>query len=446
MRYRLRDTPEMLRTPVGRRLIRRGVMYQFWPVAFRLAQLYRATVVRRTRVIAIVGSLGKSTTLRAVSATLGTEPSTDNAWTAVAGAILRIRRRQTHAAIEVGIAGLGQMRAYARMLRPNVAVVTSVASEHRRSLGSLDVTRAEKAWMVRALPRSGTAVLNGDDPNVMWMRGQTAAQVITFGYGEACDVRACDVRLDWPRGTRFRLHAFGNEREVAIRLIGRHMVYPVLAAVAVSQLEGLPLDQTLSRLQALAPTSGRMEPMQLANGVLLLRDEFKATLETIQSALDVFAEVPGRRIVVLGDVSEPPQPQRPAYLALGERVAKIAAFFITVGNTFLPYRSGARRGGMPSDCIIDGGRTPRQVALALARVVQPGDVVLLKGRDTQKLARVALILQGRRVECDIRFCNLRPMSCADCPMLERGWGGHRDIMHVQEASGITDGELEKSAT
>lgn len=450
MRYRLRDIPEMLRTPLGRLLIRRGVNYQLWPIAFRLAQLYRSTVVRRTRVIAVVGSLGKSTTLRAVASVIGmaVEPfPVGNAWTGVAHAILNIRRYQTHAVIEVGITAPGQMEAYARMVRPSVAIVTSIASEHQRSLGSLEVTRAEKARMVRALPPSGTAILNGDDPNVLWMRGQTAGQVVTFGYGESCDVRASDVRLDWPRGTRFRLRAFGQERDVATRLIGRHMVYPVLAAIAVSQIEGYPLDQTLSRLQALAPTAGRMEPLELANGVLLLRDDFKSTLETIHSALDAMAEIPGRRIVLMGDISEPPIPQRPAHGALGERVAGFAAFFITVGNAFLPYRSGARRGGLANDYIIDGGRTPRQAAQALAKVVQPGDVVLLKGRDTQKLERVHLILEGHQVGCDIRFCNLRAMSCADCPMLERGWGAHRNVMQVRESDGVMpDTDREKGAT
>src|ERR1700730_7751279 len=161
----------------------------------------------------------------------------DNAWSSVAYAILRIRPLQRHAAIEVGIVDRGQMEIYARTVRPNMTIVTSIASEHNRSLGSLDVTRTEKTWMVRVLPRSGTAILNGDDPNVMWMQRQTSARVVTFGFGETCDVRTQELHVDWPYGMRFRLRAFGQERDVAIRLFGRHMVYPALAAIAASQLE-----------------------------------------------------------------------------------------------------------------------------------------------------------------------------------------------------------------
>jgi UDP-N-acetylmuramoyl-tripeptide--D-alanyl-D-alanine ligase len=431
MRYRLNDLPAMLQTPIGWLQMQKGVEYRIWPLTAQLARLYRSTVVRRTRVIAVVGSLGKSTTLRAVSAILELPfhgRMHDNAWSSVAYAMLRIRPGQPHAAVEVGIADVGQMRGYARVVRPSVTVVTSVASEHHRSLGSLEVTRTEKAWMVRVLAQSGTAVLNGDDPNVIWMQGQTRARTVTFGFGESCDVRAAEVRLAWPQGTRFRVRAFGQEREAAIRLLGRHMVYPALAAIAVAQLEGVPLDEALSRLQALAPTPGRLQPVMLPNGVHVLRDDFKSTLETMHAALDVFAEIPGRRIAVLGDVSEPPGPQRRIYQALGERVGQFAAFFIVVGHGLEAYHSGARRAGMAASHIIDGGRSPRQAAEVLARIVQAGDVVLLKGRDTQMLDRVRLILEGRRVGCDIRFCSLHTVACEQCPMLGRGWGTHRVIM------------------
>ena len=77
--------------------------------------------------------------------------------------------------------------------------------------------------------------------------------------------------------------------------------------------------------------------------------------------------------------------------------------------------------------IADAGRTPRQAADKLAAILEPGDVVLIKGRDTQQLDRVRLILEGRTVGCDIRMCHMRTIVCDQCPMLERGWGTHRVI-------------------
>ena len=74
------------------------------------------------------------------------------------------------------------------------------------------------------------------------------------------------------------------------------------------------------------------------------------------------------------------------------------------------------------------GRTPQAIAAELSALLEPGDVVLLKGRDTERLARVALILQGRTVRCDIRECTLRTVACDSCAMLESGWGNHRVVM------------------
>jgi UDP-N-acetylmuramyl pentapeptide synthase len=352
-----------------------------------------------------------------------------NSWSWIAFALFRIRPGQRHAVIEVGISKPGLMKGYARTVGPDVAVVTSIGSEHHLSLGTLEVTRAEKSWMLQVLPASGAAVLNGDDPNVMWMKEKTRARVVTFGFGAECDVRADEVRLDWPRGTYFRLTAFGEERNVAVRLLGRHMIYPVLAAVAVSHIEGYVLDGTLARLRELAPTPGRMDPVLLPNGVTVLRDDFKSTLETVHTALDVLAQIPAsRRVVLLGSVSEPPGPQRPIYQALGERIAAIASHLVVFNHDFEPVWSGARRGGMPRESVTVAARTARDAAEALSQLLHPGDVLLIKGRGPEKLDRVRLILEGRRVGCDIRYCSLRTQECEQCPMLERGWEGHRVIM------------------
>jgi UDP-N-acetylmuramoyl-tripeptide--D-alanyl-D-alanine ligase len=232
----------MLRTPAGRIQVEDGIAYRLWPVLSRLAQLYRATAARNVRLTVVVGSFGKSTTTRTVASALAAplpKSVLANAWSSIALRLLRTKPTQEHAVIEVGIAAPGQMARYARMLRPDTVVVTSIGSEHQQTIGSLDAIRAEKARMVEALQRSGTAVLNGDDVHVMAMKERTQARVVTFGFDQACDVRATRVAMDWPEGTRFHVRAFDEEREARIRLIGRHMVYPALAAIAVACAHGL---------------------------------------------------------------------------------------------------------------------------------------------------------------------------------------------------------------
>ncbi len=433
MRYDWREMAGLLRTPAGRLQFRSGVLFRLWPALAALARLHRRTLARRVRVIAVVGSLGKSTTSRAVAAALGIPEHPGmlrNAWSSLALALLRLRRAQAHAVVEIGIAGPGEMRGYARLVRPDVTVVTAIASEHHRSLGTLEVTRDEKAWMVRALPADGTAVLNGDDPNVLWMRTQTAARVITCGFTAGCDVQASDIRMAWPRGMDVSVRVFGVHHALTLRLIGRHQVRAALAALAVAHVEGVPIADAVRRLSALEPTPGRLQPESLPNGAVILRDDYKSTVETIHAALDAMVEIPARRrILVLGDVSEPPGRQRGVYRGVADRAAQLASHVIVAGSvqTLERYRPGIRAAGPGAARLLHGGRTPSEIAQALQAMLEPGDVVLLKGRDTQKLDRVRLILQGRDVRCDIRVCHIRVAGCEECPMLGVSWNGRNPV-------------------
>jgi UDP-N-acetylmuramoyl-tripeptide--D-alanyl-D-alanine ligase len=400
------------------------ISYRYWPILLRAATLYRRVIVRNTRAVVVVGSYGKSTTTRAVTRALGRKVHRHaivNAEHQVARAVLRIRPWDRHAVIEVGIAVPGQMAIHAGLTRPDVTVVTSIGSEHNRSLKTLESTRNEKADMVRVLRPSGIAVLNGDDPNVLWMRSQTRARVITFGFAESNDVRASDVVLNWPTGMRFTVHAGNQKCPIQTRLLGKHMAYPILAAVAVALTEGFTMDEIAPALDNLAPTPGRMETVGLANGAILVRDDFKSGFETIQAALDALAEVPARRrTVILGEVTEPPGSEGPIYRDLGARLARAASRAIFIGrtNAWRPLANGAKSAGLPADALIHVESVRRALA-ALPEDLGPHDVVLVKGRDTQRLGRVTLALTGRTVGCDIIVCNAR-VGCGSCPMLERG--------------------------
>ncbi|MGD2128473.1 MAG: UDP-N-acetylmuramoyl-tripeptide--D-alanyl-D-alanine ligase [Lysobacterales bacterium] len=431
-RYSLADIPHLIRSPLGRIQFREGIYYRLWPLLSVLASAYRRVAVSNTRIVSVVGSFGKTTTARALTCALQKqvhENMSRNSWSYVSGSVLRIRPHDRHAVIEVGINNTGQMKQYARMIRPDITVVTSIGSEHHRSLGSLKVTRSEKAEMVKALPRSGLAVINGDDPNVRWMADLTEARVIKFGFDESNDVRASNVKLVWPEGTHFNLHINGEKRAVRSSLFGSHMVYPVLAAIAVATAEGLSLEQMLSSLESMPPTPGRLERVQLPGGAILLRDDFKSSLETVHAALDVFSEIPaGRRGIVLGEVSEPRGSQGPIYRELGRRIASMADFAVFVGGNFQRYSAGARRAGFPKSAMRDAGGSVHKAAECLRNELRPGDTVLLKGRDTQRLERISLILEGRTVRCDIEFCDTRVVSCRNCPMLERGWEGLRVVI------------------
>lgn len=158
------------------------------------------------------------------------------------------------------------------------------------------------------------------------------------------------------------------------------MVYPILAAVAVGLAEGIPLADMISRLEALDPTPGRLQPVALPNGAFLLRDDFKGGEETIDAALDVMKSLPvQRRIIVMGDIEEPAKPQRQIYRRQSELIGQVAmrAIFVTASENVSVRKSAARHGGLSADGISNV-RSIRDAVEQLSDL-QAGDVVLIKG-------------------------------------------------------------------
>jgi UDP-N-acetylmuramoyl-tripeptide--D-alanyl-D-alanine ligase len=374
--------------------------------------------------IAVVGSLGKTTTSVAVGTALGVPVlwRVPNTRFRLAPTLLRIHPWQRYSVIEVG--NPSRMHRNAQIVRPDVVVVTSIASEHNRGLGSLDHIRDKKAQILHGLRRGGLVVLNGDDHRVQAMANLTDERVLTFGFGAGNNIRARELSLDWPHGTRLEVDVGGAPLKLRVLLLGRVMAYPILAAITVAWAEGLPLDEVVRVLEAMAPPPGRLQLVELPDGVWMIRDEFKSTLETIDAALDLLAEVPGRRIAVLGEISEPPGSQGPHYRRLGERLGAIVSRAVIVASkkSFRSYAVGATGAGLPRAALVHVLGVDEAVE-AVRADLRPGDVVLVKGRDTQRLDRVALALQGRAIGCRIDFCRLTTTRCEGCPMLELGWQG-----------------------
>jgi UDP-N-acetylmuramyl pentapeptide synthase len=431
LHYRLTELPSILRSPGRGFVLSLFITLRGRPVLFGLAKLYRRTLLARTRVIAVVGSYGKTTTQRAVCAALDLPPERWLGRTQHGRLALAVLATGPggRAVFEAAITRPGEMTRSADLLRPSIVVVTSIGSEHNRSFATLEVTRHEKAEMIRVLPPTGLAVLNGDDSRVRWMAGQTRARVVTFGLDASNDVWADEIALDWPAGTRFRLHAAGQVRAACTRLVGRHQIRAVLAAVAVALAEGIDLDLALARLAVLPPTPGRLQPVPLPSGAILLRDDFKSSVETIDAALDLLAEIPARRkIVLLGAISEPPGSSGPSYRRLGARLAEVATQVVVVGDGYRRYAAGASRAGMPRPALADAGHLFMRAVELLPPDLAAGDVVLIKGRSSQRLERAALALQGRVVGCDLVACQApRWISCERCPVRERGWQGQRAL-------------------
>ncbi|MBW1902401.1 MAG: hypothetical protein JRJ20_12315 [Deltaproteobacteria bacterium] len=424
MPYKLKDIPKVLCSPIGPQLLQRALILKFWPILIPAAGLFRRIFLRKTLITAVIGSFGKTTTTRVLKAALFREPnpqSNANPDSFVALGLLSTRPHVRRAVFEAGIDRPGKMARFAWMIRPDVVVVTSIGSEHHTSFGNPETTRDEKAHMVRILPPSGLAVLNGDSPDVLKMKTQTRARVVTFGLGGKNDVWAEQIEMDWPQATRLRICGFGQSRTLIVHFFGWPMIYSLLGAVAAALAQGLLLDDIAAAIETVRPTEGRLQPVELPNNVHILRDEFKASIETVDAALDVIAEIPAtRRILVLGMVFEPKGEQEKIYHRLGARMAQIADKAVFVGEKTQMHSlvDGAVRAGFSEENISWVQKVVPDALDALPKPLMPGDVILTKGCSEQRLERIALALLGREVHCSIKECQAAvSLRCDHCRML-----------------------------
>jgi len=385
-----------------------------------LAGWYRRRWIRSTRVVAVVGSLGKTTTTGALRAALACPDrrfSYSNYGASLAENLLRVRRGDAHAVLEVGVSRPGPMAGYARRLQPDVVVVTSIASDHNRSFPTLLDTRAEKVRMIRELGPERTVVLNGDDPNVRWMASQTRARVVTCGAGKDNDVRAVGWHALDDGGGAFAVEGLAEPCTVRTRLAGEHMLFPPLAALVVASLEGVDLGAAIARLAALAPAVSRLEAIALPGGVVVIDDSYKASLESILAALAAFERLSAeRKIAVLGPVQAPIGPHGDLLREIGRRAGRFAARIVCIGHRMTGVRAGAVESGMSRDAVHLVGPDLDAGLAILRETLRAGDAVLIKGRANQRLRRIVLALQGRAVACKVSYCKVKTPSCDVCPV------------------------------
>jgi UDP-N-acetylmuramoyl-tripeptide--D-alanyl-D-alanine ligase len=198
-------------------------------------------------VVGITGSVGKTSTKDLAAAALSAGRRTvasPRSFNNELGLPLTLANAPDDAeavVLEMGARGPGHITVLCSVARPTIGVVTSVAAAHTEMFGDLEGVARAKGELVEALPATGTAVLNGDDPRVRAMAGRTAAEVVLYSAGgdPACRVVAEDVELDDELRPRFALRSPWGTAEVRLNARGAHQVGNALAAAAVAALAGV---------------------------------------------------------------------------------------------------------------------------------------------------------------------------------------------------------------
>ncbi len=351
------------------------------------------------RVVGITGSVGKSTTKELTAEVLEQRfrtiksPGNLNNEIGLPLSLLRATEAHERAVLEMGFYVPGEIAFLCEIARPQVGVVTNVSQVHLERAGSLQAIVDGKAELVESLPPApeGVAVLNYDEPLVRSMADRTQAAIFYYGLSEQADLWASDVQGLGLEGVRFVLHYCGESVHVRVPLLGRHSVHTALRAAAVGLVEGLTWEEIVAGLQS-SHTQLRLVAVHGPGGALLLDDTYNAAPPSVIAALNLLAELDGRRIAVLGDMLELGDYEERGHRMVGSRAAAVADLLVAVGERARWIADEALKSGMASEQVVTLQDSEQAIDYLKTRIGE-GDIVLVKGSRGMRMDRIVSALE-----------------------------------------------------
>lgn len=380
-------------------------------------------------VVAVTGSVGKTSTRTAIAlalgakyrvrtphknynneiglplAVLGEQSPGKNAWEWLK---LLVRAQKSsdmpeYLVLEYGVDKPGDMAELVKIAKPDVAVITAISPVHVANYPGLEALINEKAALGEAVAEDGLVVLNGDDVRVIEMRKRFVAPVETYSLSHG-HAYATDIRLEYPKEesfdvgevfviTRATVHVGEQSSELVLHNCATtSLVSACLAAVDVAVYLGVPLsDATAALSKEFLPVNGRLRPLAGVKGSLILDDSYNAAPASMVAGLEALGQfTPGeeydRRIAALGDMAELGSLSEDEHRAIGAYVAQVADLFVAVGPQMKFAVEAAEAAGMDRD-KIEWFKDSVEAGRYLDRVVEAGDVVLIKGSQSQRMEK-----------------------------------------------------------
>jgi len=352
-----------------------------------LAQSHRRSLT--APVIAITGSSGKTTTKemlafilresRATVATVGTQ----NNHIGLPLTLLRARPSDEAVVVEAGTNHFGELAALGAIAAPTIAVITNIGPAHLEFFGSLEGVARAKWELVEAMGPDGVAVLNHDDPYLREAAQRWPGRIVWFGTDRSAEFSIEQVTEE-PWGIR----ALVNRRyPLHLPLPGRHHLLDALAAIVCAQLMGVDPGAATQALASYIPARGRME-RQIIGGIRFINDTYNANPASARTAVEALLQWagPSRRFIVFGDMRELGTDEARYHAELGTWLGQLPIDgLLTIGTLTRHLQAAAAESGFQRGWHCESLEVLRD---RLTTLVQPGDVVLVKGSRAMRMERV----------------------------------------------------------
>jgi len=280
--------------------------------------------------------------------------------------------------LEMGADKPGDIKRLINIAPPKIAVITNVNLVHlaEGQFKNIDSITKEKGTLIRHLPKEAVAVLNYDDKRVRQM--STNAFKLTYGVDTSAMLVVKDIKMT-SKDIKFFVTYENHSEKFVVPVIGGFQIYVLLPAIAVGLQMGMKLYEIREALSEFSLPPGRMNPIKGINGSKIIDGSYNASPTVMESSLNILADLKAeRKIAVLGTMNELGNITHEAHVKIGVKAAKVADLLIFVGKEALTYKKGAISVGMKEDKIYTFFASD-EAGEWLKNELSTGDLVLVKG-------------------------------------------------------------------
>ena len=345
-------------------------------------------------VLGITGSVGKTTAKEMVSAVLSQRfrvhktPKNLNNDLGVPLTLFGLDESHEFAVIEMGISHFGEMTRLAEIVRPDMALYTTIGFAHLEFLGDFDGVLKAKTEMLEFLPENGIVFVNGDDETLRKL--SCKQNVCRYGVSRDCEVTAENIRLLGTEGMELDIVSGSRRISAKINSYGVHMVIAALGAAAVGLRMGLTDAEIADGIASYVPVGSRAGIIDTRK-ITVIDDCYNANPTSVAAALDSLSLLKGRRVCVLGDMSELGQTAPKLHYETGAHAAeKGIDLVITCGELSMSTAEGAKSAGASS---VIGFASKEKLLSELPSLIRKGDSVLVKASHSQRFEEIVEALK-----------------------------------------------------
>jgi len=380
----------------------------------------------RPKIIAVTGSVGKSSTKEAIFTVLsahfktrrsmgsynneigvpltimGEETAGRNIlrWLFIfCRALIKLIKQKDYPEIlilELGVDKPGDLDYLLGFIKPEISVITSIGAVHLEALKTEKEVFIEKSKLAKRMKKRGIAVLNFDDQRLRQLGLKLKRKVVFYGLDAQANLSASDIRYT-EVGMNFNFNWEGSKIPARLNLFGSSAVYSALAASACAISMGLDLVNIVKDLDGIRPLKGRMNLLKGINHSILIDDTYNSNPMSAEANIKAASEMKKqlnsqRLVVVLGDMLELGKVSRRAHINIGRIAGRLADMIIAVGDEAKAIKEGALESNKNTRWFKDSGKASQKIK----ELIKKGDLVLIKGSQGVRMERISQVMLANK--------------------------------------------------